>query len=471
MAIGLRQLIELANGLDSRLRGKRLSKALLHSKDLLSFKIGKEGDLIFSLSGQDPYCYIGSPIGEGGGLATPFSVSLRKEVSGGVVEEVKTLGNDRILVFELLCVNEVFKNVKRRFVFELLPSSPNLLLLDEKDKILASLKTRPLSDKRPTLRGVSYILPEPHPLGKNEENVLDFEDFCKKCEEKSSILLTQKRTDRNRPLLTLIKRKSKASIKKIEAIKSDISRAELRKEDGKYGDYIYTHYDEIKPNSDHLEIDGESIALDPKKSLSQNAEEFYKRSKKAKTAIEKGKENLKKAEEEKAQYDQLLSIIPMLDEEGLVKLSKAYGFDRFLSGGSPSQTLLSDPAILPYQIDYEGTRFLFGKNSKQNDFLTFLYHTDKGHYWFHPKLAQGSHLILASSSPSKEELNLAAELVLLASKMEEGEVQYTTHLNLRRGNKPGQVIIKNYQSAFIRKISDKAKRLFLTATKAKGDQQ
>ena len=126
---------------------------------------------------------------------------------------------------------------------------------------------------------------------------------------------------------------------------------------------------------------------------------------------------------------------------------------------------LSGNAIHPYSVEEGGAYYVFGKNASQNDFLSFLLLTKSDYLWFHVKEGHGAHLILQKENPNNEEITLACELCLLASSREEGEVLYTQHKNIRRGNVKGQAIVRTYQSAYFRQVSPKAKETYLKAKK------
>ena len=110
-------------------------------------------------------------------------------------------------------------------------------------------------------------------------------------------------------------------------------------------------------------------------------------------------------------------------------------------------------------------RYLFGKNAKQNDFLSFAYATNKDYLWLHVKEAHGAHLIIQKENPSDQEIGMGCQIALLASKKEDGEVMYCPKKNVRRGNVPGQALVKEYRSATFRKIDPKARQAFLEAKK------
>ena len=468
-AMGLRisQIKAYASYLDGELRDRHIGKLCQYSEDVYAFSLSRGGKLVFSLSGNDPYVYISHSFPEGNSFSTPFSMSLRKSLSNAVIEEVSPIEGDRIIVFSLLAVNDVFKTIRLRLIVELLPNRPNLILLNEAGKIESAHKTNALSDERPIFHGVSYLPPEKKGLiDEGEDPSFDALSFQESCVNKEESISAKRKKQRFAGLLRFLKTKEKALGRKIELIEKDQEEARKHLDDGKYGDFIYMNYSSLPQKASSLEYEGESIPLDPRKNLSLNAEGFYKRAKKAKATLALEEGNKEKAEKEREQVRHLLSLIENADESFLLLAEKEYGLGKIASKGV-SSTALSDNAIHPYEINRDGVSYLFGRNAKQNDFLTFAYATGKSYLWLHVKDDHGAHVILRKENPSDEEISFACQIALLASKKEEGEVMYCPRKNVRRGNVPGQAIVKEYKSATFRRISPEAKEAFSLAKKAK----
>ena len=197
--------------------------------------------------------------------------------------------------------------------------------------------------------------------------------------------------------------------------------------------------------------------MDPLKSPSENANEFFRRTKKAKNAIALGEENKAKAIAELQECERLLAFALECDEETLGALIGEK------KGAPTSKKAKRTPTVkgpLPYVAKIGGQVFYFGKSAKQNDALTFLYATKPSFLWFHPKDKVGAHVILPKEHPEDSLIQLACELALVASGMEDGEVQYAEHRSLRKGSVPGQVILGAYRSAYIKSISPEARSAY-----------
>ncbi len=459
-----REVGELATALEGALRGERLGKFVQIDEDVLSFSASKGKRLVFVLDPADPSCYLSSsPLGLTS-LSTPLSQYFRKELSGASVLGVHQGGEDRVLLFSLLCVNDLFLEERRTLVVELLPHHPNVLLLDENGKILFVKKPSPsLLEKRVVLRGMTYVPPSlpfaPTPLQKP----FDFSAHNEAMEAKEGSLLEKRKKERFSTLFRDIKTRKKALERKLVKLEKEEEEAKAHRGDGEYGNFIYTNMGDIDPSSGVMDVYGVPVPLDPRKSPSQNAEAFFKRAKKAKATLQETSKNKEGAYRELERLETLSQALEEADEEALERLGKEY---RLEEKDGAKHSPLSEPAILPYQVKIDGTSFLFGKNAMQNDYLSFLYATKKDRLWFHVKEARGAHLILQKDDPSPKEIETACALALLASGKREGEVQYAPHKDVRRGSTKGQAVLRSYQSAYIRAIPEEVEKAFLEARKA-----
>ncbi len=466
MPLRISQIKPYASYLSKELSSRHIGKLCQYSEDTYVFALSRGGKLVFVLAEGDPYVYVSPSFKEGNSFSTSFSMALRKSLSNAVIENVQAIENDRILKFTLSAVNDVFKTVEFSLILELLPNRPNLILVNEEGKIEAAHKTNTLMDARPVFRGVSYLPPERKCLVEEESVGFDAQAYVTSCIQKEETLTAKRKKQRFAGLLKFLKTKEKALSRKIELIEKDQEEAKKHLDDGKYGDFIYMNYSSLPKKANSFDYEGTAIALDPRKNLSLNAEAFYKRAKKAKATLVLEEENKVKAEREKEQVRSLLSLIENADESFLLLAEKEYGLSKVESKGI-SSTALSDAALHPYEIVKDGVTYLFGKNAKQNDFLSFAYATNKSYFWLHVKDDHGAHVILKKAEPSNDEIAFACEIALLASKKEEGEVMYCPRKNVKRGNVPGQAIVKEYKSATFRRIRKETRDAFLSAKKAK----
>lgn len=456
MSLRANQLHSLAAYLSSY-SGGRVSKFVQYGKDVFSFHLQRAGRLVVSLDNQNPCLFIGEEEPGKTSLSTPMSALLRKKLSGAEFLKAELLNEDRVIALRFRGLNDIFQEEDLTLVLELIPTKANMALLDENGKVLLAFRPNSITDPRPIFHGITY---EP-PLKKNsfplEPIEFDVEAYFASCQQYEERIKTERKQNVYQDFFRAQNAKIKSLRHKIASIERDIEKGKEHLHDADYGNYIYTYGEDIRQGDKSFDYYGVQVALDPLKSPQDNATDFFKKAKKAKNAIALGEENKKKASEELEEALRLLDFASTVDEEtlshlftpekkGAPKVHKKHSFD------------VKGP--LPYVIKSEGHVFYFGKNAKQNDYLTFLYATNPSFYWFHVKDQTGAHLILPEANPSEATLNLACALVLLASGKEEGEVQYTQHKNIRRGSVKGQVILASYRSATFRSIPEEARELY-----------
>lgn len=209
------------------------------------------------------------------------------------------------------------------------------------------------------------------------------------------------------------------------------------------------------------------IPLDPAYSANRNAQNYYKRYKKAQTAKNILKTQIALAEEE---LNYLRSVSDSLSRaSGLAELTDLrrelaeQGYLRKAAsrkGGKVREQ--SKP--LRYCTD-DGFTVLCGRNNLQNDTLT-MRTAEKRDVWFHVKNSPGSHTVLLAEGKTPTDLAMTQAAVIAAtnSSLRESEnvaVDYTEIRNVRKpaGAKPGMVVYEPYQTAYVNPSEELCKRL------------
>lgn len=470
MAIPYSALLLEAEALSERLARRRLSRLAEVARGVFSFSVEKGEKLVLSLFGVSPAVYLSSTLPDVESLPSSFYLYLRKECQGARVKKVSTVNGDRVLRFELEAIGPTFKPIALSLIAELVPSKPNLILLDEEDKVLIAYRMGSFGAGRMLLRGMLYEPPEkrkeaPAMPAKGERFSLT--EYCAEQEKGEAAILERRKREKYKPLFDLAKRKVKSGKKKVAILEEDKKEAESHLNDGDYGNFIYTNLESIDPRSGSMTLDdGRKIPLNPLKSATENAEAFFRRAKKSKVAVALSEQNRQKAERELAEYEELQQSIQTADEELMDELMARYGEKGQTRGKKKKGEDLISSASLPYSCSLSaGTVVSFGKSAKQNDFLTFHLDTSPNHVWLHVLEGSGSHVMIRKSNPTDAEVQLAAELCLLASDYEDGEVMVTERVNVRRGNVPGLAVVSTYRSYRITHITPEAKALFQGAKK------
>jgi predicted ribosome quality control (RQC) complex YloA/Tae2 family protein len=469
MSLKSKELTSYVASLKNIVVGRHLAHPLFYTDSCLFFHLSGEKyhRFVIALDDAEPRFYPAE-----GGLDVPsleskFLDQIKKDLANAYLVDLEQMNGDRVVKFSLTIINSVFKEEGRSLYLELIPHHANLIETDLQDQVIAAYRPGEMSDERPLLKGMSYLLPEKKDFA--EENPVPFScsDYLTHCLLLESTLADKRKKDRFGFVLDQLKRRQRLAERKIKAIEGDIANAKTYENDGLYGDYIFTEYSSFAPKATSFIYEGKQISLDPSRSLAKNAELFYKRAKKAKETIKLSQQNLLAAEQERLDAASALQQISAADEEGLENLAKELD----LHPQNPSKNKkekewrgLSHES-LPYGIEKEGTKILFGKSAKQNDCLTFLFDTAKEHYWLHIMGNSGSHVMIKKDNPSSDEIRTAAEICLLNSNQVDGEVMLTKRSNVRKGQLMGQAIVKDFQTLRIDTIRPETIALLKSAKK------
>ena len=161
---------------------------------------------------------------------------------------------------------------------------------------------------------------------------------------------------------------------------------------------------------------------------------------------------LKKAKEESEYLEYLLSTSKYLNDDDLLALCQEL---------LPKQNQKKKTAPLRYGTIVVGnTRILYGKNASSNNELTFKV-ANKDDYYLHIKDYHGAHVIIRNNNPTNEEKLIAAELCLLLSNKNAGEVMIANMKNVKKGQALGEAILLNYSTIVLNSIRESTVNLLL----------
>lgn len=460
MVINGAQFQDYAKGLNLRLQGRHISRPILVSRSTLFFHVSGKGEhrFVISLESGAPRAYLAEEDKNLVSIDSPIYALFRKELTNAFVEKIEAENDDRILKFNLTTVNSVYKEEKRYLYFEMFTTHPNLILCDENNHIIAFTHGSSLEAKRPIMKGLLYVAPE-KAFEEEKSKPFDFPSYEQDCLAKEAEIFVSRKKERFGPLVTSFKNKEKRLKRKLILLEKDKENALRHISDSIFGDYIYTNYSSLA-NAKEIEIDGKKAALDTSKTLSYNANNFYKKAKKAKKALEEIEDQKIKVEEELSSVTQTLLLLNQSDEEGLESFAKEWGL--YTKKEDDSSFGASN---IPYSITKNGTTFLFGKSAKQNDTLTFLIDTTKSHYWFHCDKTHGAHVMIKKDKPNDEEIRTACEIALISSKKTDGDVMMSERKNVYKGSVPGQAIVRHYQTIHLKNVRPETEQLYLSAKK------
>lgn len=197
------------------------------------------------------------------------------------------------------------------------------------------------------------------------------------------------------------------------------------------------------------------IPLNPQKTPSENAQKYFTRYQKAKTALVMATEQLEKARQEVTYFDSLLQQVETASTKDIAEIREelvegGYLRDRQKKGNKNSKNM--KPILDQYKAS-DGTEILVGKNNKQNDYLTNKL-AGKDEIWLHTKDIPGSHVVIRNQNPTDDTILEAAQLAAYFSKARSSSsvpVDFTQirHVKKPSGAKPGYVIYENQQTVYV----------------------
>ena len=272
--------------------------------------------------------------------------------------------------------------------------------------------------------------------------------------------MSQKSAD----LLKLVNNNIDRCRKKLQFQNETLAKAAKREKYKMYGDLITANIYRIVQGMESIEVENfysenlEKMYIPLQKDLtpSQNAQRYYKRYNKDKTAEA---ETLKQKKINVQEIEYLESVqTAIMNVETLTEINQIRDElieQRYLRNRDKrKKNKKAAPAPMHF-ISSDGYDIYVGKNNMQNDYVT-LKLSRSTDLWFHTKLIHGSHVLVKTSDAESVPDNTYIEAATLAayySKGRTGEnvpVDYTEVKNVKKpsGAKPGMVIYVNYNTIY-----------------------
>ena len=261
--------------------------------------------------------------------------------------------------------------------------------------------------------------------------------------------------------------------KKLELQRTELGECDEGEKYRKYGDLITANLYRLPQKTsiaeleDYEEMDEDGncptlrIELDSRLSPSANAQRFYKKYAKTKTArvelarqIELGEGELEyiytvfEALTRAESPADLMEIRDELYRSGYASRMKSYASHKQKA-----------PVVMQF-VTPDGMRVLCGKNNLQNEYITHKL-AEKHDYWFHARQTPGSHVLLVTEGrePTDLDFTTAAEIAAHYSKAEGANigVDYllARHIKKPAGSKPGFVIYHTNWTAYVTPDAEK----------------
>lgn len=432
--------------LKSKIVNSRVNNfTVINSKDfLISFTTNRQEKLLISLEHQNPFiCLVSSdfvvPTIQG-----KINETLRKEIRDCLITSVEILNNDKVLKITMQRTNDYFERERKALIIELIPQRTNLIIINEKDMVTFAAHYTTLEVNRPVIKDSKYI-----PIGKDETFINSIAKVSiEEIKEYAESYLLKASEKRNKEKFETLIKHCKSRIKSLKN-KENLLMTDLEKATNNL--VLKQHGDALLCLNDNDEINTyvkeNNIPYDFTLNNGQNANLLYKKFKKAKRTIEMAKIEIEKAEDEINQLHVILSQIEFMSEEELIELSLEMLPHKFKA--PPKFHSTNTISFVPI----ENGKIFFGKNAKQNNELTFK-RSKPSDMYFHIKDYHGSHVVISKSSQiTNEDKNLAAEMCLVLSGKQEGEVYFTEIKNVKKSSQLGEANLLHYETILIKKIN------------------
>ena len=262
--------------------------------------------------------------------------------------------------------------------------------------------------------------------------------------------------------------------KKAELQKEDIAACAEREKFKKCGDLITANMYMLKKGMTRAKLVDYSdenmpeveIELEINLTPSQNAQKYYKKYNKMKTAQEMLALQLEQSETELSYIDTIFeSLTKAQNEKDLEEIReelRACGYGKKLdslsskSHAKKAAKQKMKTSFSPMEFETSGGwRVLCGKNNLQNDYITTVA-AGKNDYWFHVRNMPGSHVVMFCGEEEPDARDFT-ECAMIAAYFSNGKkipnvaVDYTKVKNIRKpsGAKPGFVVYDTNYSAYV----------------------
>ncbi len=272
-------------------------------------------------------------------------------------------------------------------------------------------------------------------------------------------------TRRSAHLTKLVANHIERCAKKINLQKAELADTEKMEEWRQYGELITANIYQLEKGASSIRVQNYFdetlpmvvIPLDNTLSPAANAQRYYKKYNKAKTAADMLQKQMELAQQELAYLESVEEALQRADSSAALaqigdELAEQ-GYIRRPKEAKRKKDAPSQPATLKTD---DGFTLFVGKNNRQNDFVTCKLAQNKD-LWFHAKNIPGSHVVMRFEPDrpfTNEAITQAAALAAFFSKAGTSHkvpVDYTEIKNVKKpaGAKPGFVVYTTNQTAYV----------------------
>lgn len=258
-------------------------------------------------------------------------------------------------------------------------------------------------------------------------------------------------------ILKVIKRELKRAQSKLPRLLDEQDMAQNSDHLREKGELLLSYHMQAKSGLKSVTLenwDHEMVTIDLKEHLNgiQNANDYFKRYKKAKTSLQYLEKQIEVTQDRIDYFTSLKNQTEMASIQDALEIREALENDGLIRKQKRKQSKSKRPNYIVVEYDPSTTIFI-GKNNIQNEQITFKL-AKKEDLWFHAAHTFGAHVILKTDNLTDELLELCAMFAAYYSKSRDSknvEVQYTKVKNIKKipGGKPGMVRMSQFQSLFI----------------------
>ncbi len=267
-------------------------------------------------------------------------------------------------------------------------------------------------------------------------------------------------------LVKLLNNSRERAAKKMSILERTLKDAENLDTYKIYGDLLTANIYRMSEGMKEIELENfyESdcpkikIALDPAMGPSQNAQKYYKKYNKAKTALTESAKQLEASRNDLEYIESTLAMVENCESVEDINAIRSELIEQgYIARRQVNKNKRKKETSKPMHfVSGDGFDIYVGRNNTQNDYLT-LKLANSSDLWFHTKDIHGSHTIiklgLDKEVPHKTIFE-AAQLAAYYSKARESSqvpVDYTVIKNVKKPNgaKPGMVIYEGYNTIYV----------------------
>lgn len=302
-----------------------------------------------------------------------------------------------------------------------------------------------ISDNTDNQKDISLVLDMLYQEKDSKNEYSNFQNYLKKIIEKYTIKASDKKNN-------------------LEEILTKSENFENYKQ---LGDLIYANLHNLPEKAEKIEVldyynSNEKIIidLDENKTISDNAQVFYKKYNKLKTGIEKTIEIISDVKNELDYLEQVQLFIENSESiEDLKEIEDELISEKYINKfvkQNQKKTKIDKSNLISYTTQ-NGLEILIGKNNLQNEFLTTKYASNHD-LWLHTRLIPGSHVVIRTENGQKKiadsDILEAAKIAAKYSKAKYSSnvcVIYTKIKNIKKPPKakPGLVIYSNEKAVYV----------------------